>query len=91
MIDRPLLLEISPLAASETFTQRRRRRTGAGSLHANASVNGATECSHTFAHYYNIFVVHKKKSYGAQCQHASYVEKSTNERYEIISYTEDKL
>ena len=35
--------KISPLAASETFTQRRRRRIGAGSLHANGSVNGASD------------------------------------------------
>ena len=34
--------EISSLAASETFTQRRRRRIGARSPHANGSVNGAT-------------------------------------------------
>ena len=34
--------EISPLTASESFTQRRRRSIGAGSLHANGSVNGAT-------------------------------------------------
>ena len=34
--------EISPLTASETFIQRRRRRIGVGSLHANSSVNGAT-------------------------------------------------
>ena len=34
--------EISPLASSETFTQRRRRRIGAGSLHPNGSVNGAS-------------------------------------------------
>ena len=35
--------EISPLAASETFTQRRRQRIGAESPHANSSVNGATD------------------------------------------------
>ena len=48
--DGPLILppeeyqhwsEISPLAASETFTQRRRRRIGTGSPHPNSSVNGA--------------------------------------------------
>ena len=33
--------DISPLTASETFTQRRRQRTGAGSPHSNGSVNGA--------------------------------------------------
>ena len=35
------LSEISSLAVSETFTQRWRQRVGAGSLHANGSVNGA--------------------------------------------------
>ena len=35
--------EISPLAASETFTQRRRQRIGAGSPHPNSSENGAIE------------------------------------------------
>ena len=34
--------EISPLAASENFTQRRRRRIGAGSPYSNDTVNGAT-------------------------------------------------
>ena len=33
---------IPPLATSETFTQRRMRRIGAGSLHSKGSVNGAT-------------------------------------------------
>ena len=33
--------EISPLSTSETFTQRRVRRIGAGSPHANGSVTGA--------------------------------------------------
>ena len=37
-----------PLAASETFTQR--RRTGAGSPHPNRIVNGATEHIHTRQH-----------------------------------------
>ena len=37
------LSEISPLTASETFTQRRMRRIGAGSPHAHSSVNGASE------------------------------------------------
>ena len=36
--------EISPLAASETFTQRRVRRIDAGSWHSMGSVNGASVC-----------------------------------------------
>ena len=35
--------KILPLAASETFTQRRMQRIGAGSPHSKGSVNGATE------------------------------------------------
>ena len=35
--------KISPLSASETLTQRRVRRNGVGSLHANVSVNAATD------------------------------------------------
>ncbi|XP_036947969.1 transient receptor potential cation channel subfamily M member 7-like isoform X1 [Acanthopagrus latus] len=35
--------EISPLSTSETFTQRRVRRIGAGSPHANGSVTGARD------------------------------------------------
>ena len=35
--------EISPLSASETFTQRGVRRIGAGSPHANGSVKETTE------------------------------------------------
>ena len=34
--------EISPLSASETFTQRRVQRIGTGSPHANGSVNRAS-------------------------------------------------
>ena len=40
--------EISLLSASETFTQRRLRRIGAGSLHAKSSVNGASDNEFVF-------------------------------------------
>ena len=36
--------DLTPLAASEKFTQRQMRRIGAGSLHPNGTVNGATDC-----------------------------------------------
>ena len=40
---------ISPLAASETFTQRMMQNIGAGSPHANSSVNGAADISCAFS------------------------------------------
>ena len=42
-LDQPNILEISQLAASETFTQRRSQRIGAESPRANVKVNVASE------------------------------------------------